>query len=366
MTPVRYHSGAFPPDLRQSFTALLPLVTEAHHALGKYDGMLEAVLNPNVLLSPLMDREAEQSSRIEGTQATLREVLEFEAGDDSAPAQRESDIREILNYRVAMIEAIHNLDTLPLSQRLIRNTHATLMRGVRGQRADPGNFRTIQNFIGPQGCSEQDARYLPCSANELPANLDAWEKFMNSTQPDSLIQLALVHAEFEAIHPFLDGNGRIGRLMIPLFLYEKQLIRRPSFFISEHLESRRDEYYDRLQHISESGDWQGWCEFFLRSVTAQANSNMERARAILQLHEKWRSQIVDITHSQYAIRALDYFFTRPIFNSAAFCRDVEIADYTARSILRDLRGAGILDVRREGRGRRSGIYAFTELLDIIS
>lgn len=318
MTPVRYHSGAFPPDLRGAFASLLPFVTEAHHALGKYDGMLEGVLNPNVLLSPLMDREAEQSSRIEGTQATIRE------------------------------------------------THSTLMRGVRGERADPGNFRTVQNFIGPPGSSEQDARYLPCPANELPANMDAWEKFMNSDQPDSLIQLAVVHAEFEAIHPFLDGNGRIGRLVIPLFLYEKKLIRRPSFFISEHLERHRDEYYDRLQRISQAGDWHGWCEFFLKSVTAQANSNIERARAILHLHETWRSQIVDITRSQYAIRALDYFFTRPIFNSATFCADVEIADYTARAILRDLRDAGVLEVRREGRGRRSGIYAFTELLDIIS
>ena len=366
MTPVRYHSGAFPPDLRGAFASLLPFVTEAHHALGKYDGMLEGVLNPNVLLSPLMDREAEQSSRIEGTQATIREVLEFEAGDDSAPAQRESDIREILNYRVAMLEAIRRLDDLPLSQRLIRETHSTLMRGVRGERADPGNFRTVQNFIGPPGSSEQDARYLPCPANELPANMDAWEKFMNSDQPDSLIQLAVVHAEFEAIHPFLDGNGRIGRLVIPLFLYEKKLIRRPSFFISEHLERHRDEYYDRLQRISQAGDWHGWCEFFLKSVTAQANSNIERARAILHLHETWRSRIVDITRSQYAIRALDYFFTRPIFNSATFCADVEIADYTARAILRDLRDAGVLEVRREGRGRRSGIYAFTELLDIIS
>lgn len=362
--PVKYHSGKFPPT-NIDLETLVPLISRAERALGKYDGTLLGVPNPNVLISPMMNREAEQSSRIEGTQATLREVWEFEAGDDSKEPVRATDIREIINYRHALVSAIRQLDELPLSQRLIRNTHERLMQGVRGSNSNPGNYRATQNWIGPHGCTEDDARFIPCDVSDLPQFLHVWETYMNSDQPNALVQLAIVHAEFEAIHPFLDGNGRIGRLIVPLFLFAKGLIKSPSFYISEQLEQNRDEYYDRLQAVSAQDDWTGWCKFFLTAVAEQAENNIERSRAILDLHERRRDWIVDVTHSQYAVRALDYFFVTPIFNAVQFRNAVEIPPQTAGSIVRKLREEDFLSVVREGRGRRSGIYAFNELLEII-
>lgn len=362
--PIRYHSGQFPPrdvDLE----VLVPLISRAERALGKYDGTLLGVPNPNVLISPMMNREAEKSSRIEGTQATLREVWEFEAGDVSKASARATDIREVINYRLALRYAIEQLEELPLSQRLIRNTHQRLMQRVRGFSSNPGNYRVTQNWIGPQGCDEANARFIPCAANDLPLNMNAWENYMNSTQPNALVQLAIIHAEFESIHPFLDGNGRIGRLIVPLFLFAKGLIKSPSFYISEQLEQNRDEYYDRLQDVSAKGDWTGWCRFFLTAVAEQAESNIERSKAILNLHERRRDWIVDVTRSQYAVRALDYFFITPIFNTVQFRDAVEIPPQTASAIVRMLRAADFLTEIREGRGRRSGIYAFGELLEII-
>jgi Fic family protein len=364
MVAVSYHKGNFPPT-GLDLMPLLPLIGRAERALGKYDGTLGGVLNPNVLISPMMNREAEKSSRIEGTQATLREVLEFEAGEDREEPERTADIQEIINYRFALSEAIKALNTLPLSQRLIKEIHQQLMQGVRGRNSNPGNYRKTQNWIGPEGCTEAQARYIPSVAQDLPDNMYAWEKYMNTSQPNALVQLALVHAEFEAIHPFLDGNGRIGRLIVPLFLYEKKLTSSPSFYISEQLEKDREEYYARLQAISESEDWIGWCKFFLTTIADQAEHNIKKAEAILLLHEQKRDSIVDVVRSQYAVRALDYFFIRPIFNSVQFRKDVEIPPPTANRIIKELRDAKILTPIREGRGRRSGIYAFSELLEII-
>jgi len=365
MTPVRYHSGAFPP-LGLHFEGLLPYIARARTALGRYDGVLEGLTNPDVLLSPLMNKEAEQSSRIEGTQATLQEVFEFEAGNTGADAQRRADIQEIRNYRFALREAIRNLEKLPLSQRLIRRAHHSLMLAVRGFASDPGNYRKIQNWIGPQGGGEQDALFLPCPANEVPQHMDAWEQYMHSKQPDALVQAAIIHAEFEAIHPFLDGNGRLGRMMIPLFLFEKRLISRPSFYISDTLERNKQEYYDRLRAVSAHDDWNGWCRFFLKAVEEQADNNFDKAKAILTLHEESRPIVADITGSQHAISALDYFFTQPVFSSSQFRDDANIPNQTAGVILRKLRDHDFLITLWQGRGRKPEIFGFPKLLEIIS
>lgn len=216
---VLYHQGQFPPGALD-WPQLLPLIGPANAAVARYEGVLHGIPNPNVLLSPLTTQEAVLSSRIEGTQATIGEVLEFEAegqpGDESTP--KKADIHEVLNYRAALAEASRLLETLPLSQRLIRLTHERLMQGVRGRNKAPGEYRRIPNWIGPEGCSIEQARFVPCSAEALPAAMDAWERYIHDLAPDALIQLAVLHAEFEAIHPFLDGNGRLGRLIIPLFL----------------------------------------------------------------------------------------------------------------------------------------------------
>lgn len=366
MTPVKYHSGAFPPQ-SINYEALLPLIAKANTALGRYDGVMEGVPNPDVLLSPMLGREAEQSSRIEGTQATLKEVLEYEAGDIEVDEARNADIREVLNYQLALKEAVAGLDDLPLSQRLLRNAHATLMQGVRGQHSNPGNYRETQNWIGADGCSIDNALFVPPPINIMQTCIDQWEEYLHKGQPDTLVQMAIVHAEFEAIHPFLDGNGRLGRMIIPLFLYQKEKIKRPSFYISEELEHNRQKCYDRLRAVSENNDWDGWCEFFLQAVVDQADRNFDKAKAILSLHEKSRPIVADITGSQHAIRALDYFFTRPIFSSFQFRCEIDEIEYaTAGAILRRLSEQNFIRLLRPKRGQRPAIYYFPQLLEIVS
>lgn len=364
--PVHYHLGSFPPA-SLDLEVLFPLIGPANAAVARYEGVLTGIPNPGVLLSPLTAQEAVLSSRIEGTQATLGEVLEFEASsggeDDSTP--KIADIREVLNYRRALTEAVQLMaDGLPLSQRLIKRVHAVLMDGVRGRNKSPGEYRRIPNWIGPEGSTIENARFVPCGADELPDCMDTWEKYIHGEESDRLIQLAIAHAEFEAIHPFLDGNGRLGRLMIPLFLHSHGLLSRPSFYLSEYLEEHRDEYYSRLLAISEEGDWTGWVAFFLRALTSQAESNLEKADRILKLHARLRDWIVDATHSQYGVRALDWMFMRPIFQPPHFIQDAEIPAPTARRIVGVLRESGMLREVRASSGRRPATFAFSELLNI--
>ena len=252
---VRYHQGRFPPD-RLDWQRLLPLIGPANAAVALYRGALLSVPNPDVLLSPLTAQEAVLSSRIEGTQATLGEVLEFEAegdaNDETTP--KTADIQEVLNYRAALREGTQLLRDLPLSQRVIRQTHAVLMQGVRGRNKAPGEYRAVPNWIGPAGAGVEAARFVPCGADKVVSCMDRLESYIHEAAPDRLVQLAIVHAEFEAIHPFLDGNGRLGRLMIPLFLFSHGLLAQPNFYMSEFLEQNRDEYYERLLATSARDD----------------------------------------------------------------------------------------------------------------
>jgi Fic family protein len=363
--PVCYHQGAFPPvDL--DWTVLLPLIGPANAAVARYEGVLHAVPNPDVLLSPLTAQEAVLSSRIEGTQATLGEVLEFEAQgnlfDESTP--KKADIREVLNYRAALKEAQRLLAELPLSQRLLRATHHVLMQGVRGRNKDPGEYRRVPNWIGPEGCTVEQARYVSSEAQHVPANMAALEAYLHAEAPDRLVQLAVAHAEFESIHPFLDGNGRLGRLLVPLFLFEKRLLSSPNFYISDYLEAHRGEYYERLLAVSRDGDWTGWCRFFLTALIEQARSNQARALAILELYRERKDWIAEATRSQYAVRALDWIFARPIFRTSDFAEDSNVPKPTATRILRVLREHEVLRELRPASGRRPAILAFSRLLNI--
>lgn len=363
--PVHYHYDRFPPkDI--DWSKLIPFIGPANAALARYDGTLAAIPNANLLLSPLTTQEAVLSSRIEGTQATMGEVLEYEAegGLDDIPAEREDDINEVLNYRRAMWSAIELLHELPLCQRVIRQAHHVLLEGVRGHGKSPGDYRQIPNWIGQPGCSIDDARYVPISVDRLQEGLDRWEKFIHDEAPDRLVQLALVHAEFETLHPFLDGNGRLGRMCVPLFMYKTELIQSPMFYISAFFEAHRDEYYERLLSISRNNDWTNWCIFFLKAVAVQAQENQKKAQEILTLYEKQKGQIISLTHSQYAIHALDLIFSRPIFKSSDFTNCNEIPVSTAKRILSVLRENEILKTLREASGRRPAVYAFSELLNV--
>ena len=338
----------------------------AHAAVARYDGILSAIPNPAVLLSPLSTQDAVLSSRIEGTQATMGEVLRFEAaGDvDELSVEKKDDIQEILNYRKAMLHGINMLQSLPLCQRIIRETHRVLMESVRGENKTPGEYRRIPNWIGPRGCSMEDARFVPISADKLADGMGKWENFLHTEQPDMLVQLAVLHAEFESIHPFLDGNGRLGRMIVPLFLYQSKLISSPMFYISAFFERNRDEYYDRLLAVSGNDDWTGWCLFFLKAVKEQALENGKKATDILNLYNDLKQRIPELTRSPHSMKALDRIFTLPIFSSSGFVDSAGIPSSTARRILDILRTESIIREVSPASGRRCAMYIIPSLLNI--
>ncbi len=364
--PIRYHEGQFPPVITE-WGQLVPLIGSAHAAVARYDGALSAIPNSAVLLSPLLTREALLSSRIEGTQATMDEVLEFEAlhQEDTPNDEKSQDIREILNYRKAMREASQMLNELPLCGRVICGAHKTLLDSVRGNRATPGKYRREQNWIGPAGCSLESAYYIPASIEQLSSCMYRWEEYINSEQPDKLVQLAVSHAEFEAIHPFRDGNGRVGRLLVPLFLHQAKLIQSPVFYISDYLEEHREEYYGRLRAISSDGDWLGWVVFFLEAVRKQAEVNLSKTNKMLALYNKLKQRIPEITHSQYSISALDWIFNRPIFYASKFVGETGLPETSARRILSILAADGILKAVSPYKGRTPTLYAHLELVNIV-
>lgn len=341
---------------------LLPKIGPANAALARYDGLLQSVVNPSVLLSPLTQREAVLSSKIEGTQATVDEVLEFEAGLDF-DAEKTKDIQEIVNYRRTLTLATQEVAHRPISLGLLRQMHGVLMDSVRGAHKTPGEFRREQNWIGSAGCTQEQASFVPPSPLQLLDHLQAWETYLAGSDVDVLLQCAVLHAQFELIHPFKDGNGRIGRLLIPLFLYQKRALASPMFYLSDFLESHRELYYARLQAISREGDWTGWIAFFLEAVTQQARDNSERVRTIMALYEDMKQRIAELTRSQHAIAVLDTLFDRPIFQSGDFVQRSRIPKQSALPFLRTLREAGILQVLREASGRRSAVLAFGELLN---
>lgn len=363
MAPVLYHERRFPPATID-WPKLIPLLGPAAAAVARYDGMLAAVPNPGVLLAPLTTQEAVLSSRIEGTQATMGEVLEFEAGQEAVSPERREDIREVLNYRAAMREAERLLATLPISQRVVREAHKVLLAGVRGQNKSPGEYRRIPNWIGSPGCTIETARFVPIGADKLPDAMSAWERYAHDDAPDRLVQLAILHAEFEALHPFLDGNGRLGRMLVPLFLWQTGLIRQPMFYISAYFEARRDAYYDGLLAVSRDDDWTGWCRFFLEAIRSQAEDNLTKAQGILALYEEMKRRVPEMTRSQYAIHALDWIFAHPIFRSSDFVSAAGIPKATAKRILASLEDGQILLTIAPASGRRAATLAFPALLNI--
>ncbi|WP_152054408.1 Fic family protein [Tautonia marina] len=364
--PVHYHLGKFPPR-NIDWHRLIPLIGPASAGLARYDGLLSAIPNAQVLLSPLTTQEAVLSSKIEGTQVTIGEVLEIEAGGESErlTQPKRDDAEEVLNYRQAMRACVTAMQHRPLSQQLMRSAHSLLMQGVRGRDKSPGSYRKEQNWIGPKGCAIEEASFVPAATEHLQSGMDSWEQYLGSVaEPDKLTQLAILHVEFEALHPFQDGNGRLGRMLIPLFLYQHKLLASPDFYMSGYLEVNREEYCERLCAVSRDDDWTGWCAFFLKGVERQAFENERKAREILKLYERLKVDVVELTHSQHSIRAVDFIFQSPIFPSTLFTAHSEIPKATAARILRLLRERGVLATLREGRGRQPGIYAFRELLNI--
>lgn len=351
-----------PPEI--DFSSLVKEMSQANRALGQLNGMLVNIPNPSLLTSPLLNKEAVLSSRIEGTQATLEEVLEYEAEEKvSEHTEKERDIREIVNYRRAMNTAMEELKKRPIGETLIRQIHFILLDSVRGASKDRGNLRRIQVYIAPPGTPIEEATYVPPPNTELPSLLTNWERYINSEEePDPLVQIGVGHYQFEAIHPFMDGNGRIGRLLVPLFLYQRNLLSYPSFYISEYFEERREEYYSFLNGVSDRGDWESWLRFFLSAMAVQALKTQTTVLRILTLYQELKDRIATI--SAYAVRLLDIVFETPIVSFPGIKKRLAAkSDQTIYNLLAKFVSAGIL-TETSGR-KRNRIFVFRDLLDLL-
>jgi len=356
----------FLPLERLDWMRFIHLIGPANSELARYDGIVQGIVNPHILLSPLTTKEAVLSSRIEGTQATLEEVLEFEAvAKANIETEREKDIQEIINYRISILFAMDWLTAKPITLNMIKQVHGILLDSVRGRDKGRGKFRTVQNWVGKPGMSMNQADYVPPEPMKLIECLSNFEKYIHFNEKDFLVQLAIIHAQFEIIHPFVDGNGRVGRILIPLFLFEKKLLSSPIFYISEYLESHRDEYYNRLRAITQEKKWEEWVEFFLKVVFEQAKANSQKAKAVLELYNQKKERIQSVTHSQYVVKILDTLFARPIFSTTDFIRDSSIPKRSALRFLNLMEKEAIISILRPGRGRKPTILMFNKLIKII-
>lgn len=333
--------------------------SRADAALSELAGVGRLLPNPHLLIDPLMRQEAVLSSKIEGTRASLSDVLEAEALEMSD--SQSSDVNEVRNYIGAMTHGLERLKSLPLSLRLVRELHERLMRHARGHDKTPGEFRRSQNWIGPQGSTPENAAYVPPPLDELMPALANWEVFLHERDalPD-LIQCAVMHEQFEAIHPFLDGNGRVGRLLMTLFLIERGRLLQPLLYLSVFIEAHRQEYYDLLQRVRTHGDWSSWLRWFLRGVEVTARDAAARAARLMAMREKYRAQLA---HKATATRLLDGLFVNPYMTTRRARLVLKCSTPTAIKAIGEIEAQSILaEVTGSQRNR---IYVARQILDVL-
>src|SRR3990172_4919911 len=353
---------ALPPDPTLAIDQeLLTCLSAADRALGRLDGATEVLPNPDLFIAMYVRREAVLSSQIEGTQASLVDVLEYEA--DAARKGLPADVKEVVNHIDAMNYGLQRLDDLPLSLRLIREIHERLLAGTRGGQRYPGEFRTTQNWIGPPGCSLREATFVPPPPSEMMDALAGLETFLHA-QIDLPIPVmaGLVHAQFETIHPFVDGNGRIGRLLITFLLCQRGLLRRPLLYLSHYLKRHRLQYYDLLMAVRDHGDWEGWLKFFLKGVGEVANQATETARQILRLREGHRQLLSERIATLNAQRLLDYLYQRPMVTAGVVAKNLEGRPPTPKSLVNQFCDIGLL-TERTGR-RRNRLFSYESYLQL--
>ena len=340
--------------------SLVSLVSKADLALGTLSGLGDTLPNPHLLIYPFIRREAVLSSRIEGTQSSLSDLLLFEA----TRVEKQRDVREVQNYVQAMEYGLKRLEELPLSLRLIRELHGILLEGVRGGQATPGEFRQSQNWIGAPGSALSDATYVPPPVPEMMEALDHLEKFLHSdAELPRLVELSLIHYQFEAIHPFLDGNGRIGRLLITLFLCQRGILNKPLLYVSAFFEQHRQEYYQRLLAVSQRGKWREWIAFFLEAVIEQSGDTVQRARQLLDLHRDYYQTSLEKHLPPTAGQLVELIFMKPVLNAKAVQESLKISFPAAQKAINALIGQGILTETTGG--RRNKAYAAKQVIRIL-
>ena len=351
--------NALPPAIEWD-TELVSQMSRADLAVGILSGLGESLPNPHLLIHPFIRREAVLSSRIEGTQSSLSDLLLFEA----TQVEKQRDVKEVQNYVRAMEYGLRRLDELPLSLRFIRELHRILMEGVRGEHASPGEFRRSQNWIGAAGASLDEATFIPPPVAEMQECLNQLEKFLHSdTRLPPIIQAAMVHYQFETIHPFLDGNGRIGRLLVTLLLCQKNVLSRPLLYLSAFFEKHRPEYYELLLNVSQSGQWRKWIEFFLQAVTEQSDDAVSRSRHLLELLHDYSQLVREKRLPPTAGQLVDIIFMKPVLNAKTAQELLKVSYPSAQYALASLENAGIL-TEITGR-KRAKAYAAKEILEAL-
>ncbi len=351
-----------PPPIRWN-TTLISTLGEAERTLGRLASLADTLPNPHILVRPFIRREAVLSSRIEGTRASLVDLYQYESAQLTF-LEAMPDVREVHNYVRAMDFGLERLKTLPVSLRLIREIHAVLMEGVRGEHLTPGEFRRSQNWIGPPGSTIEGATFVPPPVDEMHPTLDNLERFIHS--PSDIPQLAragLIHYQFEAIHPFLDGNGRMGRLLVILLLIEWGLISQPLLYLSAFFEIHRMEYYDRLLAISQRGEWENWLIYFLKGISSQSQDAIYRIERLGQLRSAYQDQLHSKRAASRLLQTLDVLFERPILNIRQLESALGVPYRTAQRYVEQLLEIGIL---REVTGReRNRVYRADEIVKVL-
>ena len=354
-----------------NYNDLVEHIAKAHTALARLDEMLKHIGNPSHLERTFFTREAVLSSKIEGTQVTLEDVLKEEAKDKKSStedSERQRDIVEVLNYRRAMRTGVKMVeDGRPLGENAVKELHKILLQSVRGRTRAPGEFRREQVYIAPEGTPMEEARYVPPVPKDIPELYSNLDRYLNleDSERDPLVQIAIAHYQFEAIHPFNDGNGRIGRLLIPLFLYNRKIIARPLIYISKYFEENRRDYYDLLNDVSYKDAWTPWIRFFLHGLCEQAYEATELGRAIIALRNEYRTHLAEF-HSTYAFNLLDAIFQRPYFTPTQIRKESGIKNsQTVLTLISKFVEAGILK-DMEPKRMRNKVYQFYPLTQLLN
>lgn len=364
---VFYHEGKFPPK-RIDYARVLPALLDATDALARYDQALRGMHNSGILLAPLRNQEAVLSSRMEGTFSTMDEIMQLEAeyGElgEGQVGDKRSDAIETYLYQRALATAQQQMaEGRPLTPSLLRSMHQQLLSYGRGANKSPGSFKTEQNYIGERG--NRQVSYVPIAPEKLSSGMDALFDFVADKSQPILLRTALAHVEFEALHPFQDGNGRVGRMLITLMLWSDGAISAPHFYISRYFADHKAEYIERMREVSAHEAWDEWCVFFLTAVKAQAIHNLEVAASIRSLYERMKLRFAEVLASKWSVQALDFVFTSPVFYNNRFTGNAGIPANTAARFSRLLLDAGLLQTVREAAGRTPAIYRFEPLMELV-
>lgn len=362
---VNYHYGRFPPTELDLVQLIEPLA-RAQDAISRYDQMLLSLPNSELLLAPLRQNEAVISSRMEGTISTVDEVMIYEAEseEDGSPRMVRDDVIEVALYSAVLRRAQAAVaDGEPINEGLIKNAHRTLLSYGRGASKSPGQYKSEQNYVGDD--RRKEIYFKPINPLQLQSAMQSLLQFVETAPMLPLFKVGLAHVEFEALHPFNDGNGRIGRLLITLLLWKYGLIHKPHFYVSAFFESNKTEYIELMRGVSRDDDWTSWTAFFLRAIAKQAEINLKTAQKIMALYEEMKEPFREISGSKWHLAAQDSIFENPVFKNSQLIKRSGMPKHVATRITRLLYESGLLKELRPARGRRGALFMFEPLMEIV-